>query len=143
MMAGQSISAADRIRELSVINAEVATMLQSAGKAIDSLTNRPLNKSADGDEDTQMAEDGEDASLDDRKSAFTQHTEAYYTGLQSVVAQLRRQAYALEEAGIIAAEAPALASSSRQGQNAPSLGVGRTQPSASLMVDLEILMWDG
>ena len=41
-MAQQTISAADRIRELSAINAEVAAMLQSAGLAIDSLTDRAL-----------------------------------------------------------------------------------------------------
>lgn len=136
-MAGQSISAADRIRELSRINSEVAGMLHSAGEAINSLTNRPLNRTADGDEDTQMAEDGQNASLEDRKSAFKQHTEAYYTGLQSVVAQLRRQAYALEEAGIIAAEAPALASSARPSQNASNLGPGRTQPAGATAQEAE------
>lgn len=136
-MARQSISAADRIRELSAINAEIAAMLQSAGQAIDSLTNRPLNKTADRDEDTQMAEDSNNISLEERKSAFSQHTEAYYTGLQSVVARLRRQAYALEEAGIIAAEAPALASSSQQRQTAPSIGPGRAQPAAAHSQDAE------
>lgn len=138
-MARQPISAADRIRELSAINAEVAAMLQSAGHAIDSLTNRPLNHKADGDEDTEMADNDQKANLDARKAAFTQHTEAYYTGLQSIVARLRRQAYALEEAGIIAAEAPALASSSHQKQNVSKMGAGGAQAAGPPMPEPERL----
>lgn len=118
-MAQQTIQAADRIRELSAINAEVAAMLQSAGFAIDSLTNRALKKPIDGDNDTEMTDENQQASLDDRKAAFTQHTEAFYTGIQSIVARLRRQAYALEEAGIISPEAPALAHQKASTQNRP------------------------
>lgn len=139
-MAGQEMSAADRIRELSAINAEVATLLQLAGQAINSLTNRPLEKSTedDDDEDTKMTEDDALTSIDDRKAAFSQHTEAYYTTLQSLTARLRRQAYALEEAGIISSEAPGLSSSSQQQrQNAPAAGPGRTQAGEGTSSDSE------
>ena len=129
-MASQTVTPADRIRELSTINADVATMLQSAGQAINSLTNKPLNKSADGDEDTEMAEEGKVATLDDRKEAFAEHTRAYYTGLQTVVARLRRQAYALEEAGIIAAEAPSLSAGAQQRQRSPTAARGGGQSAA-------------
>lgn len=101
-MASKTISPADRIRELATINAEVTAMLQSAGHAINALTPRPVS------------EDNATPSLDDRKEAFTHHTEAYYTGLQSIVAQLRRQAYALEEAGIIAPEASSITATTQQ-----------------------------
>ena len=136
-MSTQSITAADRIRELSAIDAEVAAMLQSAGRAIDSLTNRPLKTITDGNDDTQMAESDIQASLDDRKAAFKQHTEAYYIGLQSVTAQLKRQAYALEEAAIIASEAPALTVSSQQRQAAQTGNAGRAQPATGGVQEVE------
>ncbi|KAF2481549.1 mediator complex, subunit Med11 [Neohortaea acidophila] len=110
-MASRTISPADRIRELAAINAEVAAILQSAGHAINALTPRPVQ------------ENNASPSLEERKEAFTHHTEAYYTGLQSVVAQLRRQTYALEEAGIIAPEASSITSTTQQqrlGVSAPT-----------------------
>ena len=48
--------------------------------------------------------------LEQRKTAFAEHTKTYYTTLQAIIARLRRQAYALEEAGIIDAEASSKAS---------------------------------
>ena len=126
-MASQTISPADRIRELSTINADIATMLQSAGQAISSLTNSPLKKSTDEGEDTEMADESKISNLDDRKEAFEEHTKAYYNGLQAIVARLRRQAYALEEAGIIAAEAPGLSSSAQQRQTASTTAPQRGQ----------------
>ena len=126
-MASQSISPAKRIRELSAINADVAAMLRSAGDAINSLTNRPLSKTADEGEDTQMTDSSYKAMLSVRKKAFTEHTKAYYTNLQAVVARLRRQAYALEEAGIITAEAPGLSSGAQQRQTVSTAGPGRAQ----------------
>lgn len=133
-MAQQTISAADRIRELSAINAEVAAMLQSAGLAIDSLTNRPLKKQTDADNDIEMTDDNRQATLDDRKAAFTQHTEAFYTGIQSIVARLRRQAYALEEADIISPEAPALAHQKASTQNRPP-AAGPPMPEAERLIN--------
>ncbi len=105
-MAQDTIPPADRIRELLVINADVAAMLQSAGQAINSLTDRPLD-ATEGD-DAHMSDEKRITSVEERKEAFTENTKAYYTHLQAVVARLRRQAYALEEAGIIAPEPSSL-----------------------------------
>jgi hypothetical protein len=104
-MASSDFTPPDRIRELSAINADVAFMLTSAGHAINALTNRPLNHMSDSDEDTEMTNGNPKVTLEDRKDAFKQHSTAYYTHLQAIVARLRRQAYALEEAGIISPEA--------------------------------------
>ncbi|KAK3720553.1 hypothetical protein LTR37_003602 [Vermiconidia calcicola] len=135
-MASPTISSADRIRELSAINADVAAMLQSAGQAVNSLTNRPLDRSGE-DEDSHMGDTSKAATLDERKEAFEEHTKAYYNGLQAIVARLRRQAYALEEAGIIAAEAPALSSGAQQRQAGPGAGTQRGQPLAAPAQDAE------
>ncbi|KJX95511.1 hypothetical protein TI39_contig4107g00001 [Zymoseptoria brevis] len=94
-----TISPEERIRELSTINTDVAALLTSAGHAINSLTNRPLERNTS-DEDTEM-DDATANCLEDHKKAFAQHTTEFFEGLQGVVARLRRQAYALEEAGII------------------------------------------
>jgi hypothetical protein len=102
------ISAADRIRELSAINQDISVMLESAGKAIHVLSNRPLpagvvdmNDAASNDSNDEK----EDAA---HRKAFKAHTEGYFMTLQGICARLNRQAHALEEAGIIAADAPIL-----------------------------------
>ena len=117
-MASRTISPADRIRDLSNINAEVAAILQSAGQAINSLTDQPLSKGASNDGDTHMETGDGPGSLQDRKDAFTEHTQGYFTHIQAVVARLRRHAYALEEAGIITAEAPVVGLTEQQKQAA-------------------------
>lgn len=120
-MATQSVSSADRIRELSAINADVASMLGSAGQAINALTNRPLRAPQD-DEDSAMTDGKETASLEARKESFQQNATEYYNTLQGVVARLRRQAYALEEAGIITPEANALTTLTVNAAPAPRAG---------------------
>jgi hypothetical protein len=107
-MAVQTLSSADRIRELTEVNSDVASMLSAAGQAINALTNRPLNAPNDDDNDTEMNDTQERATLDARKQAFQQNSTVFYNNLQAVVAKLRRQAYALEEAGIITPEAASL-----------------------------------
>ena len=120
MAKAQESTPADRIRELSAINTDVAAMILAAGKAINCLTDRPLNSTLKGDASTTTAE--ATATMEDRKKAFAEETKAYYTTLQAVVARLRRQAYALEEAGIIAPEAPSLQSSlPQQNQQGPGI----------------------
>lgn len=102
----QQILPADRIRELASINEDVATMLKSAGQAINTLTGRT---DAAQDDNVEMKDaDNKEHSIDGAKRAFEKHVTDYYTSLQAVVARLRRQAYALEEAGIISSEAAAL-----------------------------------
>ena len=95
-----AITPAERIRELSEINKDVATLLSSAGQAVHALTNRPLNMHDALDDDTQMTDASSD-SLEARKEHFTDNSTAFYETLQGVIARLRRQVYALEEAGII------------------------------------------
>ncbi|KAK3706827.1 hypothetical protein LTR37_012506 [Vermiconidia calcicola] len=129
-MASQTTSSADRIRELSAINADVAAMLQSAGQAVNSLTNRPLDRSGE-DEDGYLADARKAATVDERKEAFEENTKAYYNRLQAIVARLRRQAYALEEAGIIAPEAPSLSSGAHQRQAGHGAGTQRGHPPAA------------
>ena len=131
IMARPDISTSDRIQELSAINADVAAMLDSAGHAINALTNRSLQTSPDGDEDGQMTGIDQHESLAERKAAFVQHTQAYYNGLQAIVARMRRQAYALEEAGIIAAEAPVMGGSVQQRQAASSASPSRALPNGT------------
>ncbi|GAB7361315.1 hypothetical protein MBLNU230_g1372t1 [Neophaeotheca triangularis] len=91
-----TLTPADRIRDLSALNADIPDLISSAGNTIANLTN---TASEDGAPETT------DAS---RKEALETHTTAFYTGLQSLTTALRRHAYALEEAGIITAEAPSL-----------------------------------
>ncbi|PSK54087.1 hypothetical protein B9Z65_7893 [Elsinoe australis] len=99
------ISSTDRIRDLSAINSEVPTLLSSASGAIRALTGETSSNP-----DTMDS----DASLQNSKEAFTSNAQAYFTTIQSIMARLRRQTYALEEAGIIAAEAPIMAASTAQ-----------------------------
>lgn len=104
-MSQPTMTPAERIRELSAINSDVPALLSSAGKAINALTNRPLN--------SDEASNGTiaNSSVAAHKEAFVENAKAYFVHVQAITARLRRQAYALEEAGIIAAEAPALSTS--------------------------------
>lgn len=120
-MAATDFTPEERIRELSAINGDVAEMLKQAGQAINALTNRPLGKGEDEDGDEEMADDQHTPSSSERQDAFQKHTAAFYTGVQSVVARLRRNVYGLEEAGIILAETTAPRS-----EEAPKMeGVGK------------------
>lgn len=117
-----TITPAERIRELAAINADVPALLSSAGHAVNALTDRPLNASS-GDTDQMDGVQG-DESPSAHKEAFTKHTTAYFTLIQSVMARLRRQAYALEEAGIIAAEAPTLSTTGAATDAGPARPTG-------------------
>ncbi|EZF34085.1 hypothetical protein TMEN_9804 [Trichophyton mentagrophytes] len=93
-------SPADRINELNEVDKDVAQILQSAGLAIQSLTNNtslPRGELETGSLTT-------DASLDSRKKAFKSACSQYFALVSSVDVKLRRQVYALEEASIIRAE---------------------------------------
>ena len=127
-MGSKSITSAERIRELSEINGDVANLLASAGQAINALTNRSLDSTTKGTDDAQMVDDGSNT-VESHKEQFTEQTNAYYTGIQAVIARLRRQAYALEEAGIITAEAPSLSTTASR-SIAPTTTQGQN-PSAS------------
>lgn len=136
-MASQTLSSADRIRELTDVNSDVASMLSAAGQAINALTNRPLNATTDVDNDTNMEASQEPATLDARKQAFEQNSKDFYSNLQAVVAKLRRQTYALEEAGIITPEAATLASISVQASKPPPNQPGRPPQKGDQQSDRE------
>lgn len=82
-----AILPSDRIRELTAINGDVASLLSSAGRAVSVLTDHP---------DGQMSDTPEA-----QRTAFAAAAQEFLNGLQGVAARLRRQAVALEEAGII------------------------------------------
>lgn len=86
-----SYTRAERIRDLVTIDADIASILRAASIALSDLT--PSTN-------TVLPA----PSLETSQENFEKHTLAYYNQIQSVSARLRRQVYALEEAGIIAAE---------------------------------------
>ncbi|GAM83223.1 hypothetical protein ANO11243_012090 [Dothideomycetidae sp. 11243] len=114
-----TISSTERIRDLSAISADVPSLLTSASATLSALTGRAQPQ--DGDMSLSPTNGAASASLQDSKAAFTQNAQAYFITLQALMARLRRQAYALEEAGIIAAEAPVL----QQTQSNPQQQAGR------------------
>jgi len=146
-MSQPTITSSDRIRELSAINADVPALLSAAGSAINALTDRSISlqpngnvnghRNADINGDVDMDEDGDHSQppLDMHKEAFTKNATAYFHHIQAIMARLRRQTYALEEAGIIAADAPTLSTTSSMDQsqrqsNGQSM-VGRRGPVAA------------
>lgn len=92
MPSPSTIPPSERIRELTTINADVAGLLTSAGRAVSALT---ISSSSEDMPDTP----------DGQREAFAAAAQEFLSGLQGVAAQLRRQAVALEEAGIITPDA--------------------------------------
>ena len=82
-MATPDMTPAERIRELSDINTDVAAMLGSAGRAINALTNRPLNAS---DEDAQMTDDASNPKYVLLPSHFSpEYVDSLYRGSGSTI----------------------------------------------------------
>ncbi|KAF2858537.1 hypothetical protein K470DRAFT_259715 [Piedraia hortae CBS 480.64] len=84
------ISPADRIRECNEINEEYARLLEYAGRAINA-----LSPNAQSEGDAEM-----------RRNTFEHNAREFFIHLQSATAKCKRQAYALEEAGIIVHKVP-------------------------------------
>ena len=80
----QTFTPSERISQLSQIDDQIASLLSSAGQALQSLTN-PTNSST----------------LEASKAEFQGHVSQYFTTLSSIDVNLRRQIYALQEAGLI------------------------------------------
>ncbi|KAK2875201.1 hypothetical protein FQN49_001694 [Arthroderma sp. PD_2] len=93
-------SPADRIKQLNEIDNDVAQILQSAGLAIQSLTNSASQ--APGSSETGVPTT--EGALEARKKAFKTACSQYFALVSSVDVKLRRQVYALEEASIIRPE---------------------------------------
>lgn len=100
-MASRNVTPADRIRELNDISSGIAEMLKHMGQAIN-----PLSPNAQEGDDSPEA----------RKETFEEQSRAAFFGIQAFNARMKRQAYALEEAGIITAEASSLSATSTQQQ---------------------------
>jgi len=118
-MTKTELSSIDRISELLSISDDVPILLQSAGLTMTALSGNPLPNPSDGliepqslSDTTEMSTlaDKQGVTIDSAKRAFTTSATTYFTTLQSIMARLRRQVYALEEAGIISSETPALSS---------------------------------
>ncbi|QKX53275.1 uncharacterized protein TRUGW13939_00353 [Talaromyces rugulosus] len=104
----QTFSSADRIRQLNDIDKDIATLVNSAGLAIKVLAN----------------DKSENNSVEERKAAFKSATSQYFALLSSIDVRLRRQVYALEEAGILDAEAVSANTGSFRGDAAGGAGAG-------------------
>ncbi|KAK2737025.1 hypothetical protein FQN57_000474 [Myotisia sp. PD_48] len=92
---------AERIQQLNEIDKDIAQILCSAGQAIQALTNSPLQSLPEG-----LTADSSENNLELRKKAFKAASSQYFALLSSISVRLRRQVYALEEAGIIRPEPP-------------------------------------
>ncbi|MCJ1251807.1 hypothetical protein MMC30_009045 [Trapelia coarctata] len=86
-------TSADRINQLNEIDRDVTTLLHSAGLAIKALTGHVPAESDEGS-----------TSIEQQKEAFTSAASQYFSLLSSIDVRLRRQVYALEEAGIVSAD---------------------------------------
>lgn len=80
----QTFTPSERISQLSQIDDQIASLLSSAGLALQSLTHPD-----------------ESGKLDTLKETFQTHISEYFTTLSSIDVNLRRQIYALQEAGLI------------------------------------------
>ncbi|PGH23280.1 hypothetical protein AJ80_02696 [Polytolypa hystricis UAMH7299] len=101
---GHTFTPSDRIRQLNDIDKDIATLLHSAGLAIQSLTNASTTE-----------EPSTTNTLQSHQAAFKSATSQYFALLSSIDVRLRRQVHALEEAGIIQPE-----SASKAAENAPA-----------------------
>jgi len=82
-----SISPAERINELNDIDQTLSKLPFHLSKVLSLVANQDLEKS--------------NPKIEDVQEAFEQHCKAYFAKLSSVEVRLRRQVYALEEAGRI------------------------------------------
>ncbi|KAI9893595.1 MAG: hypothetical protein M1814_006391 [Vezdaea aestivalis] len=88
-----SFTTADRIDQLNAIDKDIVQLLQSAGNTVAALT-------------PGLNGDDKDFTFEGHQAAVLKPAKAYLATLDSTRTRLRRQIMALEEAGIISAEAP-------------------------------------
>ncbi|KAI9812121.1 MAG: hypothetical protein M1826_002951 [Phylliscum demangeonii] len=103
----KTLSAAERITELSSIDKDIASLVQAAGLAVQALAACP-----------PPAPEAQPSpiTLDSQKATFAASAATYFRLLDSISARLRRQIYALEEGDIIAPEvAPPRAGLAKKG----------------------------
>ncbi|KAL9623791.1 MAG: hypothetical protein Q9160_002022 [Pyrenula sp. 1 TL-2023] len=109
-----TFSPEDRIRQLNNIDKLVADMVESAGKAVQALANADPNAST----------------LEEHQTIFSDAVSKYFTLLSTVDVQLRRQIYALQEAGLVSD------ASTQDSQGALGSGAVRDQNSTMPIRDL-------
>lgn len=94
------VSASERIRELNGIDDEVTSLLLTAGRAV-----KCLGRDAMPQEQAATSDSGQNQPpAESARLTFSAHNAEYLHLLQGIGARLRRQAYALEEAGILGTE---------------------------------------
>lgn len=81
------IMSQERINELNEIDLDVSKMLRSVSAALGVLSDK--------------THDAANPTLESAQDEFKEHVDSYYETLASIAVRLRRQAYALEEAGLI------------------------------------------
>ncbi|KIW68186.1 hypothetical protein PV04_04147 [Phialophora macrospora] len=86
------LTPAARIAELNDIDRSVSTLLSAASDAIAILSNSPS---------TKKKQDSALRNAESARAAFSTAAETYFSTLSSIEVRLRRQVYALEEAGLI------------------------------------------
>lgn len=84
----KTFTPAQRIAELNEIDKSVSVLLDSAAEAFGVLANKR-------DENVSFA------TLEAQQGRFTRAAESYFSTLSSIEVRLRRQVYALEEAGLV------------------------------------------
>ncbi|KAF2501467.1 hypothetical protein BU16DRAFT_436005, partial [Lophium mytilinum] len=90
---------AERIQELSTINAQIPQILVNASSAIRALTNSTAPSTSS--TPSSSTNNSNPASLAAHKATFQTSTRAFFTLITQISAQLTDQARALEAAGII------------------------------------------
>ncbi|KAJ5179121.1 hypothetical protein N7492_002331 [Penicillium capsulatum] len=121
---GQTLTSADRIRQLSEIDQDVTKLIHSAGLAVQALTNTKPESGPDSAGD----------SLESHKAQFREATSRYFALLSSIDVRLRRQVYALEEASLLKPE-----SMSQTGDATGTGGVGTVASTAANPLDISWL----
>jgi hypothetical protein len=106
-----SKTAAENIKILSQLSESIPTLLHSAGSALSLLTD-PIHSSSDDSEAKQPPLPADDKL---RRELFTAHVQKYYSTLRQVQTTLISQTSALEEEGIIPADAPTVSDLTARG----------------------------
>jgi Mediator complex protein len=85
----KSFTPFDRIAELNDIDQSVSLLLSSAAEAVGTLSNSPQNLSSS------------PKTLASAQALFKKSSSTYFSTLSAIEVRLRRQVYALEEAGLV------------------------------------------
>ena len=115
----KSFTSSDRIAELNEIDKSISDLLSSASEAVGILSNSSENVSS------------APKTLASAQARFTKASTNYFSTLSEIEVRLRRQVYALEEAGLVepGEEKDAKAARAMGASNVGRTGVGPLDPS--------------